>query len=166
VLGRTYPNETCSGARALEVVGERWSLLILRDAIFRGTTRFTDFQQALGLAPNVLQSRLELFVEAGLMTQHGREYRLTESGRDLTSVYVTLTQWGDRWVPHPQGPPIRYEHIGCGGALHDGMVCSACHHMVEPDGVQAVPLEAGQPRTRRGSRRSAGQSPPSPSMPR
>ena len=149
MLGRTYPKETCSGARALEIVGERWSLLILRNAIFRQMTRFTDFQQALGLAPNVLQSRLELFVEAGLMTQDGREYRLTDAGRDLTSVIVTLTQWGDRWVPHPEGPPIRFEHTGCGGTLSDGMVCSACQHVVEAADVQAVSLDPGQPRPRR-----------------
>jgi DNA-binding HxlR family transcriptional regulator len=135
MLGRTYPNEECSGARALEIVGERWSLLILRDALFRGTTRFNDFQRGLGLASNILQSRLQLFVDHGVMTQDGREYHLTPMGRDLTPVIVTLTQWGDRYTPHPEGPPIVYEHGGCGGDLRNGMFCSLCQQQVAVDEV-------------------------------
>ena len=69
VLGRTYEGQNCSAARALEVVGERWSLLIMRDALFRGTTRFSDFQRSLGLASNVLAKRLDGFVENGVMEQ-------------------------------------------------------------------------------------------------
>ena len=68
MLGKTYDREVCSAARALEVAGERWSLLILRNAAFAGVTRFTDFQKRLGIAPNVLTARLEHFVEQGLMT--------------------------------------------------------------------------------------------------
>src|SRR5437867_12633855 len=69
VLGRTYEGQNCSAARALEVVGERWSLLIMRDALFRGMTRFSDFQRSLGLASNVLAKRLDGFVENGVMEQ-------------------------------------------------------------------------------------------------
>ena len=91
MLGRTYDSQVCSIARALEVVGERWSLLILRDAVFAGVTRFGDFQHNLGIATNVLQARLDAFVDSGLMARRevrgagGKlsEYVVTEMGRDL-----------------------------------------------------------------------------------
>src|SRR5437764_13803820 len=112
MLGHTYEAQNCSAARALEAVGERWSLLIIRDALFRGITRFTDFQRSLGVAPNILANRLDGFVAAGLMTQHQygpstqqREYLPTDKGRDLQPVIIALTAWGDRWSA-PQGPPI------------------------------------------------------------
>src|SRR5690349_11852957 len=90
MLGRTYEAEVCSIARALEVVGERWSVLIVRNALFAGSTRFTDFQRSLGIAPNVLKTRLDGFVDAGIMRRRQYseqpelyEYLLTEKGRDL-----------------------------------------------------------------------------------
>jgi DNA-binding HxlR family transcriptional regulator len=132
MLGRTYDTENCSAARALEVVGERWSLLILRDALYRGTTRFADFQRTLGMASNILATRLNTFVAAGLMEIHQysahpehHEYRLTDKGRDLQPVVVALTAWGDRWAA-PKGAPVVYEHAGCGGAIHDQLCCSIC----------------------------------------
>src|SRR5215216_1444834 len=119
MLGRNYDNEVCSAARALEFVGERWSLLILRNAAFAGMTRFTEFQKSLGIAPNVLAARLASFVETGLMeTSAGPEgyqtYHLTRKGRDFKSVIIALTEWGDRWAA-PDGAPIAYEHEDCGG---------------------------------------------------
>jgi DNA-binding HxlR family transcriptional regulator len=132
MLGRTYDTENCSAARALELVGERWSLLILRDALYRGTTRFADFQRTLGMASNILATRLNTFVAAGLMetrqySEHPEhhEYVLTHKGRDLQPVVIALTEWGDRWAA-PQGPPVLYEHAGCGGAIHDQLRCSIC----------------------------------------
>jgi DNA-binding HxlR family transcriptional regulator len=132
MLGRTYDSENCSAARALEVVGERWSLLILRDALYRGTTRFADFQRTLGMASNILATRLDGFVSAGLMqtrrySEHPEhhEYVLTDKGRDLQPVVIALTEWGDRWAA-PQGPPVLYEHAGCGGAIHHRLRCSIC----------------------------------------
>src|SRR6266545_8304980 len=102
MLGRTYDRENCSAARALEIAGERWSLLIIRNAMFGEMTRFTQFQRALGIAPNILASRLEWFVEAGLMQSlpHGgahetHEYVLTTKGLDLQPVIIALTAWGD-----------------------------------------------------------------------
>src|SRR5690242_5402777 len=119
MLGRTYDAEVCSAARALEVAGERWSLLILRNAMFAGTTRFTDFQERLGIAPNVLAARLEFFVAEGLMTATTAatgfaEYHLTDKGMDFKPALIALTAWGDRWAA-PEGRPIVYEHQGCGG---------------------------------------------------
>src|SRR5882672_805709 len=100
MLGRTYDKEVCSAARALEIAGERWSLLILRNAAFAGMTRFTDFQESLGIAPNVLTARLEHFVDEGLMTASPAstgyaEYHLTDKGLGFKPVIIALTEWGD-----------------------------------------------------------------------
>src|SRR5687767_7949972 len=104
MLGRTYDGQDCSAARTLELVGERWSLLILRDAMFGGYTQFTQFQRSLGVAPNILIKRLDGFVQAGIMTASGDDdgdragYRLTERGLALKPVVVALTAWGDQWL--------------------------------------------------------------------
>jgi DNA-binding HxlR family transcriptional regulator len=145
MLGRLYAAQNCSAARALELVGERWSLLILRNAAFAGNTRFSEFERGLGIAPNILTSRLERFVETGLMEtrpnaehrgQH--EYVLTEMGRDFVPALVALTTWGDRWAA-PDGPPIIYEHDGCGGEIEQQLVCTRCHEHVAPGAVEARP---------------------------
>jgi DNA-binding HxlR family transcriptional regulator len=103
VPGRTYDSQVCSIARALEQVGERWSLLIIRDALFGGLTRYNDFQRRLGIATNILKDRLEGFVAAGIMERREysgqpelHEYVLTGKGRDLAATLIALTEWGDR----------------------------------------------------------------------
>jgi DNA-binding HxlR family transcriptional regulator len=132
MLGRSYDNQVCSIARALDVVGERWSLLIIRDALFAGVTRFNDFQHNLGVATNVLTFRLESLVSAGIMERRRYsdhpvqyEYPLTEKGRDFAPALIALTEWGDRWAS-PDGPPVLYQHAGCGGAVHSEIVCATC----------------------------------------
>jgi DNA-binding HxlR family transcriptional regulator len=112
MLGRLYENQNCSAARALDLVGERWSLLILRDAMFGGCVRFSQFQKGLGIATNILAKRLEDFVAAGLMErrQSGTpsdqaEYLLTQKGMELKPAIVALTEWGDKWV---RPGPIEY----------------------------------------------------------
>ena len=142
VLGRTYEGQNCSAARALEVVGERWSLLIMRDALFRGMTRFSDFQRSLGLASNVLAKRLDGFVENGVMEQRvnpehaeQQEYVPTEKGRELKPVVLALTAWGDRWAA-PNGPPVTFEHEGCGGKVEAHLLCLKCGR--SPDLAQVV----------------------------
>jgi DNA-binding HxlR family transcriptional regulator len=163
MLGRTYDREVCSAARALEVAGERWSLLILRNAAFAGVTRFTDFQQRLGIAPNVLADRLELFVAEGLMavtpasTGYG-EYRLTAKGLDFKPVIIALTEWGDRWAA-PDGPPIDYQHTQCGGHVRTLLHCDRCQSelgvqdvIARPTEVMARALERRRGRGRRSSR--------------
>lgn len=151
MLGRTYDRENCSAARALEIVGERWSLLIIRNAMFAGATRFTEFQRQLGVAPNILSSRLDRFVEAGLMqtrplTQdhETREYVLTDKGRELQPVIITLTEWGDRWAA-PDGPPVVYEHAGCGGRVHVHLRCDNCDTEPGPGLVTARPGPGARP---------------------
>ena len=132
MLGRTYDQQVCSIARALEVVGERWSLLIVRDAVFAGVTRFSDFQHNLGVATNILKARLDAFVETGIMERRRYserpeqfEYVLTDKGRDLAPALIALTQWGDRWAA-PDGPPILYRHDACGDAVTSAVVCATC----------------------------------------
>src|SRR5687767_5629639 len=129
MLHSRYPSLSCSIARALEVVGERWSLLIVRDAM-RGVTRFEDFQRSLGLARNVLTARLEHLVSEGVLarTPYGpkgsrSEYELTQKGRELMVVVVGLNNWGDRHYPHPDGPPRKFQHADCGGPVVADLVC-------------------------------------------
>ena len=109
----------CSIAQCLEVVGDWWSLLIVRDA-FRGITRFADLEADLGISRNVLNQRLAYLVEQGVLaripySEHPPryDYQLTEKGRDLFAVTTAMRQWGDRWAA-PNGPPIEAVHDGCG----------------------------------------------------
>ncbi|MDD7967449.1 winged helix-turn-helix transcriptional regulator [Actinomycetospora lemnae] len=137
MLGKTYDREVCSAARALELVGERWSLLIVRNALFAGATRFGDFR-SLGIATNVLTTRLEGFVAAGIMARDGDEYLLTPQGRELVAVVVALTAWGDRYLA-PDGPPILYTHATCGGAVAQHLVCATCGEVDDAREVVARP---------------------------
>jgi len=146
MLGRTYDREVCSAARALEVAGERWSLLILRNAAFVGSTRFTEFQERLGIAPNILAARLEHFVAEGLMTVSSGatghpEYHLTDKGLDFKPVIVALTEWGDRWAA-PDGAPIAYEHAQCGGHVSFQLRCDKCGKTPAASDVAARPTAA------------------------
>ena len=145
MLGKTYDSQACSIARALEVVGERWSLLIIRDALFAGSTRYSDFQRSLGIATNILKARLDGFVDAGIMGRHRYsqqpelyEYLLTEKGRDLAPALVALTEWGDRWAA-PDGPPILYCHAVCGSGISHEVVCATCGRVDDRAAVQARP---------------------------
>jgi len=153
VLGRSYEGQNCSAARALEVVGERWSLLIMRDALFRGMTRFSDFQRSLGLASNVLAKRLDGFVENGLMEQRvhpehpdQQEYVPTDKGRDLKPVVLALTAWGDRWAA-PNGPPVTFEHEGCGGKVEAHLLCLKCGRSPDLAHVVAKPTRSRRRRS-------------------
>ncbi|TML25397.1 MAG: helix-turn-helix transcriptional regulator [Actinobacteria bacterium] len=145
MLGRTYEDQNCSAARALEIVGERWSLLIIRDALFAGITRFADFQRRLSVAPNVLATRLDSFVEHGLMerrqySQHPEhyEYVLTDQGRDLQPVILALSRWGDRWVA-PEGPPVLYVHSACDSRVEQLIHCSTCGEVSDPADIGTRP---------------------------
>lgn len=131
MLRSDYAGQDCSIARALEVVGERWTLLVLRE-VFLGTQRFDELQQNLGIARNVLQARLRRLVAAGILRRvlyqerpARYEYRLTRRGTDLWPVLVALMQWGDRYVA-PGPPPLTIFHRGCGGEMDGRRRCSAC----------------------------------------
>jgi DNA-binding HxlR family transcriptional regulator len=144
VLGKTYDSEVCSAARALELVGERWSLLIIRDALFAGATRYSDFR-SLDIATNILKTRLDGFIESGIMERRASErnpdhfeYVLTEKGRDLATVVVALTEWGDRWLA-PDGPPGLYTHSLCGGQLSLVTNCTNCGQVLDPSEICVRP---------------------------
>jgi DNA-binding HxlR family transcriptional regulator len=137
MLPADYTSQNCSIARTLEVVGERWSILIVREA-FLGIRRFDEYQRRLGIARNVLQARLERLVEEGIMRRElyqerppRYEYHLTSKGVDLWPTVVALLKWGDRHAA-PGGPPVIIEHKGCGGEVDDRRRCTKCGADLEP----------------------------------
>lgn len=137
MLGRTYEKEVCSAARALEIIGERWSLLILRNAMFANMTRFSEFQRSLGIAPNILTARLEFFVKEGIFTKSPDEqYLLTLKGHDFKPSIIALLEWGDRWAA-PDGPPIAIEHERCGGPVGLQLQCRSCLETPELKEIKA-----------------------------
>lgn len=162
MLGRDYAGQNCSIARTLEVVGERWSLLILRDA-FLGVSRFEHFQERLGIAPNILAKRLRALTDAGILertvyqerpTRHA--YILTPPGKDLFPVIRGLMRWGDANLA-PDGAPVVLRHATCGEVLDGDGRCPACDR---PVGADEVEWHAGP-----GSRRPPGPIPRPPTRP-
>ena len=141
----------CSIARTLDVVGEWWTFLILRDA-FLGTTRFDDFQASLGIARNVLTARLQRLVDGGVMERSRYqehpdryEYLLTEAGRDLFPVIAGLLQWGDRWAPGDAGPPLLLVHDACGHAAGSSLTCSHCGGRLDLEHIRPEPGPGAAP---------------------
>lgn len=142
----------CSVARTLDVVGERWTLLVLRDA-FQGKRRFEEFSRSLPIARNVLSARLRTLVEHGILERQQYElrppryeYRLTPRGMDLYPVIVALVQWGDRYLAGDDGPPLEIFHRDCGGHVGTQTVCADCGAPVdarEARGVYRLPPAAG-----------------------
>ncbi len=141
VLGRTYPREVCSISRALEVVGERWTLLILRDAV-TGIERYEDFRAGLGIATNILSSRLSLLCEEGLIErdEEGR-YLLTEKGKAIGPTLFALMKWGDAFYPTEHGAPRLTVHRDCGGEVVQLHRCTGCGEEVDLDSLE-LPLIA------------------------
>jgi DNA-binding HxlR family transcriptional regulator len=132
VLRRDYPGLDCSVAKALEVIGERWSLLIVRN-VMHGHRRFGEIQESLGIARNVLSARLERLVEEDILERRAYsesppryEYFLTEKGLDLWPALIALLNWGDRYSPPPQGPTRVIVHKECGGRVSDRGICESC----------------------------------------
>lgn len=141
---KSFSDMHCSVAQTLEVVGEWWSLLIVRDA-FLGVTRFDDFQARLGISRNVLNQRLGRLVEAGVFAtvpynEHPPRhcYRLTDKGRDLWPVLTTMRQWGDKYAA-PDGPPLELIHEGCGQVSTAQMTCATCGEPIGARDVRTIP---------------------------
>src|SRR5271155_3414122 len=151
MLGNDYDNQACSIAGALEIVGERWSLLILRN-VFLGLRRFDEIQESLGIARNVLQTRLTRLLDHGVLEKRlyqehppRYEYRLTQKGLDLWPTMVALMQWGDRYAAPADGPPVLLEHRGCGGAVDEHRVCQLCAAKLSARDVRALPGPGATP---------------------
>src|SRR6266566_7908443 len=136
-----YPEfdpSACSVARTLDVLGDTWSILVLRD-VFLGAHRFDKIQQHLGIARNVLAARLKRLIEHGLLEKRQYqahpprfEYHLTRKGLDLQPVLVGLMQWGDRYVADASGGPVVVEHRACGHPVRAVTLCEACDEPVSP----------------------------------
>ncbi|MBV8984325.1 MAG: helix-turn-helix transcriptional regulator, partial [Acidimicrobiia bacterium] len=116
--------QDCSVAQALSIVGDRWTLLILRDAFMR-VRRFEDFLESTGAPRPVLSERLKTLVDNGVLEKQQYserpdrfEYRLTEMGLDLWPVLISLLRWGDKWEAGKAGPPVEVRHKGCGHVIH------------------------------------------------
>lgn len=140
-------DENCSLARTLSVVGDRWALIILRDALL-GVRRFEDFQSRLGIARRVLTERLAHMVDAGIFDRipyQNRptrfEYRLTRRGHELQTVLLSMIRWGDVHLAGPEGPPAIHRHIACGHDFDPVTICSFCG---DPVGVGAVRTRAAE----------------------
>src|SRR4051812_24733953 len=142
MLGNDYERQDCAIARALEAVGERWTLLIVRDA-FYGVRRFSDFQAHLDIPKAVLSDRLAGLVADGILEripdpEHaGRHhYRLTSAGEDLWPVLYSLLVWGDR---HGSTRSRSFEHAACGTRLDERGLCPACGYAPEPGDIVTRP---------------------------
>jgi DNA-binding HxlR family transcriptional regulator len=136
--------QPCSLARTLSVVGDRWTLLVLRES-FLGIRRFDEFGKRLGITRHVLADRLKKLVEAAVLDKVAyqqrplrEEYCLSAKGRDLYPAIMALVHWGDRHMSGAEGAPIRHIHRGCGKPMHGVLVCSECG---EPLAARDVTLE-------------------------
>ena len=141
-----YQAGNCSIARTLSIVGEKWTLLILRES-FYGATRFEQFHDVLQCPRNLLSERLAKLVEEGILeraeyrdpgsrTRH--EYRMTQAGSELTPILLALREWGDCHVADPAGPPVLARHAGCGKELRVTLQCAGGHEVTGPDEIELV----------------------------
>ncbi len=145
MLRHDYPGQVCSIAKSLEVVGERWSLLIVRD-VMNGQRRFDELQKGLGVARNVLATRLQRLLDENILERRPYqrsperfEYFLTEKGLDLWPALIALLGWGDRHSTGPAGPPMLIVHKECGGAVSDRGVCESCGKVLGARDARALP---------------------------
>lgn len=142
----SYLLSNCSIARSLQVLGEKWTLLIVREA-FSGSTRFEQFHSVLGCPRNLLSERLRKLVDEGVLEpsdyhETGRrprsEYRLTDRGRELLPILLALREWGDRHKADPAGPPAINRHARCGREVHVALLCDDGHMVTSSAEVEVV----------------------------
>jgi DNA-binding HxlR family transcriptional regulator len=150
---REQSADNCSVARTLAVIGEKWTILVLRE-VFNGLRRFDEIQDHLGIPRPILSDRLRRLVDEGVLTrseyrepgQRARhEYRLTETGRELQTVLLALMEWGDRHPAVPGGPARVVRHRGCGEPLHVELVCAAGHAVTSARDVAGEPGPGARP---------------------
>lgn len=151
--------ERDSVERTLEMVGDRWTFLILREAFF-GVTRFGQLQRNLGIARNILSARLRMLVDAGLLERRRYhadpdwfEYHLTKMGRDLYPAIVALMRWGDEHLAGPEGAPLILHHDPCGHDAAPVLVCAHCGEAVRPEDITPEPGPGAAPASRAKPRR-------------
>jgi DNA-binding HxlR family transcriptional regulator len=154
MLLRDYRGQDCSIAASLELIGERWTLLVIRD-VFLGNRRFDEIQRSLGVARNVLAARLQRLTDEGFLEKRRYqerparfEYFLTEKALDLWPVLIALIGWGDRHAAGDDGPPVAIVHKGCGGRVNDRRICELCGEWLEVRDARAVSLREAEPAAR------------------
>jgi len=147
---RPFTDQNCSIASTLAIIGERWTLLVMRE-ILLGRIRFADIRARLGVAPNILSDRLQTLVDHRLLQRrrYGKhpealEYLPTQKGIDLTPVLVTLTQWGDKYLAS-NGPPRVHVHTSCGHDAHPQLHCSHCGETLAPSELRVRPGPGANP---------------------
>jgi DNA-binding HxlR family transcriptional regulator len=152
----------CSIARSLDVIGESWSLLILRD-IYQGSRRFDELQKDLGIATNVLTARLNRLVDEGILEarryqEHPPRYEYvpTEKGRELGPVLMFLVQWGNKWLSGSKEPQQAIVHNGCGHVGTPRIVCTHCGEAIGKHGVSIVPISKAKAVSAAVRKRAAG----------
>jgi DNA-binding HxlR family transcriptional regulator len=151
-----FSTDTCTIARAMTVLGEKWTLVVLRE-VFNGVRRFDDMRVRTGIPRQVLANRLAALVRHGLLrrepyqepgTRGRHEYRLTPKGFDLYPVLVAVAEWGDRYLADPGGPPLQFVHRDCAAPVHVELHCTAGHAVTEPRQVLPRPGPGARRRTR------------------
>ncbi|HEY6592504.1 MAG TPA: helix-turn-helix domain-containing protein [Asanoa sp.] len=139
--------DNCTVARAMEILGERWTLVVLRE-VFNGIRRFDDMRVRTGIPRQVLANRLAMLVDRGVLRREPyrepgarvrHEYRLTAMGLDLWTVLVAVLTWGDRYLADPDGSPLSIVHRGCEAEISPLLVCAAGHEIPEPRDVVPRP---------------------------
>jgi DNA-binding HxlR family transcriptional regulator len=145
--------ETCTISRAMEILGEKWTLVVLRE-VFNGIRRFDDMRVRTGVPRQVLTNRLAALVERGLLrrepyrepgARERHEYRLTGKGFDIYPVLVAVKAWGDRYLADPEGPPLTFVHRDCGAEVHAEIHCADGHELAEPRDVLPRPGPGARP---------------------
>ena len=147
-----YDSATCSVARTVEIVSDRWTVLILRD-VFNRVRRFDELADHLGVPRDILTKRLSRLVAAGILErvpyqQAGRrtryEYRLTAAGDELRPLILALKDWGDKHLAGPAGPPMSLAHRGCGGRVRVEVRCEHDHVITDPHDLEMAPTSAAK----------------------
>lgn len=143
-----YDSATCSIAKTAQILGDRWTVLVVRN-LFNGVRRFDSLQQHLGIARDVLSKRLALLVDEGIVERRAyqpegartrHEYALTPAGRELRTVMVALMDWGDAHRSGADGPPMSLRHRDCGAEIHAHLTCAAGHEIETSTRAELVPL--------------------------
>lgn len=140
-----FGDMACSIARTLDIIGEPWSPLILRD-IYVGITRFDALQQDLGISSKVLTERLKWLVDNDVLQREAyssrpprHEYRLTTKGLELCDLLLVMVRWGDRWTAGEAGPPVLYRHHACGQISHVELHCAVCDKPMHAADIDVLP---------------------------
>jgi DNA-binding HxlR family transcriptional regulator len=135
--------DNCTVGRTMSILGERWTFVVVRE-VFNGVRRFDDIRRHSGIPRQVLSNRLGLLVEQDVLRRVPyqdpgervrHEYRLTEKGFDLYPVLVAIADWGDRYLADAEGPPVEFEHRGCGAVVHSTLECAHGHRVGRPRDV-------------------------------